>query len=144
MKRPFFSVIIPVYNRASFLRVAAESVLMQTFSDYELLIIDDGSTDNTKETVKRFTGGAVKYIYQKNRGVSSARNKGVKKAKGEFICFLDSDDRWRAEKLEITQGYIKNNPSYKIFHTEEIWYRKGALLSQKIYHKKPKNRSENF
>lgn len=142
MKKPFFSVIIPTYNRADFLKISVESVFRQTFRGFELIIVDDGSTDNTANLVKELSSkdnraNLTRYIYQNHQGVSFARNKGISLAQGKFICFLDSDDRFRAEKLEITRNYIKKYPQYKIFHTEEIWYRNGAILSQKIYHKKP-------
>ncbi|MFA5007865.1 MAG: glycosyltransferase family A protein [Candidatus Omnitrophota bacterium] len=143
MQKPLFSVIIPTYNRAKFLKIALDSIIAQTLNDYEVIIVDDGSTDETKtmlETMRKASSALNKntrYFYHENKGPAAARNYAFKQAKGEFICFLDSDDRFREDKLEITQQYIKNYPQYKIFHTEEIWYRKGALLSQKIYHKKP-------
>ena len=139
MKGVFFSVIIPAYNRKYFLKIAVESVLSQSFQDFELIIVDDGSTDSTKTLIKEYLNFSRKihYLYQENKGPASARNKGIKKAKGEFICFLDSDDRYRINKLEITYEFIKKFPQFKIFHTEEIWYRKGVLLSQKKIHKKP-------
>ena len=141
MKIPFFSIIIPTYNRAQFLKIAIESVLAQTFIDYELIIVDDGSTDETKELISlcamRYAQCAIRYIYQKHLGVTLARNRGVKEAKGRFICFLDSDDRFRSNKLQTTYDYIKNYPKCKIFHTEELWYRNGSILAQKKHHKKP-------
>ena len=139
MKGVFFSVIIPAYNRKYFLKIAVESVLSQSFQDFELIIVDDGSTDSTKTLIKEYLNFSRKihYLYQENKGPASARNKGIKKAKGEFICFLDSDDRYRINKLEITYEFIKKFPQFKIFHTEEIWYRKGSLLPQKKIHKKP-------
>jgi glycosyltransferase involved in cell wall biosynthesis len=142
-KKPFFSVIIPTYNREKFLKIAIRSVLEQSFDNYELIIIDDGSSDGTKEmfegrkTRDEGRGKKIKYIYRGNKGPAAARNQGLKEAKGEFICFLDSDDRFRQDKLKITYEYIKKYPQYQIFHTEEIWYRRGKLLPQKIYHKKP-------
>lgn len=137
MKNLFFSIIIPTYNRAHFLKIAVNSVLSQTFSDYELIIIDDGSNDKTGDAIEKIKDKRIKYIYQSHQGVVKARNKGVIEAKGDFICFLDSDDRFRPQKLEVTHDYIKKYPEYKIFHTEEIWYRKGGFLPQKSYHKKP-------
>lgn len=137
MKNPFFSIIIPTYNRAQFLSIAINSVLQQTFNNFELIIIDDGSDDNTSTIINRYPDKRIVYIPCLHHGVSNARNTGIHTAKGEFICFLDSDDRFRHEKLEITFDYIKRNPQYKIFHTEELWYRQGTLLSQKIHHKKP-------
>lgn len=137
MKNPFFSIIIPTYNRAHFLKIAITSVLRQTFTDWELIVIDDGSTDQTPEVIKQFDDRRLRYLSYAHQGVAAARNAGVKESKGEFICFLDSDDRFRAEKLEITHTCIKSNPSYDIFHTEELWYRQGRLLAQKSHHKKP-------
>lgn len=138
--KPFFSVIIPTYNRYDFLNIAIKSVLTQTFTNFELIIVDDGSNDNTKDMITKIDDSRLSYIYQTNQGVSKARNTGLAQAKGEFICFLDSDDRFRKEKLEITYDYIKNYPDYKIFHTEEIWYRRGTILTQKVEHKKPSGR----
>ncbi len=143
MQKPFFSVIIPTYNRRLFLKIALSSVLAQTFDDYEVVIVDDGSTDKTGEMVEnlaatvRSKAQKIRYFYQQNKGPSAARNLGIKHARGSFICFLDSDDRYREDKLKITCEYIKKYPQYKIFHTEEIWYKYGTLLPQKIYHKKP-------
>jgi glycosyltransferase involved in cell wall biosynthesis len=137
MKHPFFSIIIPAYNRKNFLKIAINSVMCQTFSNFELIIIDDGSDDNTKGIMQEFNDERITYLYQSHKGVSAARNRGVELSQGKFICFLDSDDRFRKQKLEITYNYIQQNPQYKIFHTEEIWYRKGKLLSQKERHKKP-------
>jgi len=143
MQKPFFSVIIPAYNREKFLKIALTSVLAQTFDDYEIIVVDDGSTDETRKMLEGLRtwgtghGEKIKYIYQENKGPAAARNAGVKQAEGKFICFLDSDDRFRENKLKVTYEYIKKYPQCKIFHTEEIWYKDGALLPQKIYHKKP-------
>lgn len=96
------SIILPTYNGASrgFLADAIKSVLNQTYKKFELLIIDDGSTDNTKELCANYPDPRVKYFYQENTGVSVARNNGIQKSSGEFICFLDDDDMWLEEKLE--------------------------------------------
>lgn len=104
----FFSIIIPTYNRAYLLRKAIESVLAQTFSDWELLIVDDGSTDNTKEVVQSYAAkdARIKYIYQKNSERSAARNKGIQKAVGDYICFLDSDDYYLQERLQQLADYL--------------------------------------
>lgn len=134
---PFFSIIIPTYNRLPFLKIALGSALNQNFTDYELIIADDGSTDKTKDFIHNLDYPCLRYFYQKNSGPASARNLGIKKAKGKYICFLDSDDRFRKDKLKITYQHIKQNPSYKIFHSQEIWYRNGKLLRQKKRHKKP-------
>lgn len=90
---PFFSVIIPTYNRATILPRAIQSILNQSFSDWELIVVDDGSTDNTKTTLENFLiESRIKYLFQKNQGVCTARNLGSEKATGNYIAFLDSDD----------------------------------------------------
>src|SRR4051812_14236148 len=87
---PFFSVIIPAYNAANTIRKTLESLQKQTFKDFEILVVDDGSTDNTKEIVEQHS--TVKYIYQNNAGPGKARNNGSKHASGEYLIFLDADD----------------------------------------------------
>jgi glycosyltransferase involved in cell wall biosynthesis len=101
MNTPFFSIILPTYNRAHFLPKAIQSVINQSFTDWELIIVDDGSTDNTSELVESYCkkDKRIRYIYQENEERSAARNKGIELAKGEFICFLDSDDYYLDEKL---------------------------------------------
>jgi glycosyltransferase involved in cell wall biosynthesis len=89
---PYFSIIIPTYNRSHFLPKAIESVLSQSFADWELMVVDDGSTDNTKDVVFSYQDKRIRYMYQQNAERSAARNNGVKNSKGEFILFLDSDD----------------------------------------------------
>jgi glycosyltransferase involved in cell wall biosynthesis len=98
---PFFSIVIPTYNRAGLLRTAVDSVLKQTFTDWELIIVDDGSTDNTSEVVRAIEDERVKYIYQVNAERCAARNNGIEHANGRYICFLDSDDYYLAERLAI-------------------------------------------
>jgi len=134
--KPFFSVIVPSFNRARFLGITVNSVLTQTFEDFELLVIDDGSTDHTDCLVRQFQDPRVRYLRQDNRGVAAARNLGITQARGRFIGFLDSDDRYRADKLLVTREYIRRYKDFRVFHTEEIWYRSGQYLAQKLYHKK--------
>jgi glycosyltransferase involved in cell wall biosynthesis len=129
------SVIIPTFNRFSFLKKTVDSVLNQSYQEFELIIIDDGSTDNTKELIKAY-GRQLKYIYQENKGPAGARNRGIKESNSGFICFLDSDDRWDKHKLAIQLKAMQENPDYLISHTQEIWYRQGKLLNQKDKHKK--------
>lgn len=97
---PFFSVIIPTYNRATKLKEAVQSVCDQSFKNFELIIVDDGSTDNTKQVIESFRDERIKYIYQNNQERSAARNNGIRNAKGTFICFLDSDDLYLPQHLE--------------------------------------------
>ena len=89
---PFFSVVIPTYNRAHLIKETIESVQKQTFSDWELIIVDDGSTDDTKSVVKSVDDKRIQYVFQENAERSVARNNGFRHAKGQYICFLDSDD----------------------------------------------------
>ena len=99
--KPIVSVIIPTYNRAHLISGAIQSVLDQTYQDFELIVVDDGSKDNTEEVVKDFPDPRIRYIrLEENRGAAAARNIGIKAAKGEYIAFQDSDDEWLPEKLE--------------------------------------------
>jgi glycosyltransferase involved in cell wall biosynthesis len=95
---PLVSVIIPTYNRAAFVAKAVDSVLSQTFTDYELIVVDDGSTDGTKDNLNKY-GDRIIYIYQDNSGVSAARNAGITVSRGEWLAFLDSDDEWKPDYL---------------------------------------------
>ena len=96
--RPKVTVIIPTYNRANLVSSAVDSILCQTYDDFELIVVDDGSTDNTKKVLESY-GDKIHYIYQKNLEKSEARNTGIKLAKGEYVAFLDSDDIWFPDKL---------------------------------------------
>ncbi len=134
---PRISVIIPTYNRAAFLKEAIQSVLDQTFNDFELWIVDDGSTDQTKTIVASFDDQRVYSIYQTNQGVSAARNAGLKKSKGELISFLDSDDHWKPEKLGLQVQYHQEHPDILVSQTEEIWIRNGVRVNPMKKHTKP-------
>ncbi len=104
------SVVIPTYNCVKYISEAIESVLAQTYSDNEIIIIDDGSIDNTEQVLQRFVDGKkIRVFFQKNNGPSAARNLGIKVSKGEYIAFLDADDLWVNNKLEKTINFIKNN-----------------------------------
>lgn len=129
------SVIIPTWNRASFVSEAIQSVLKQTRHDFELIVVDDGSTDNTREVVAKY-GSRVRYIYQANQGVSAARNTGIRLAQGEYLAFLDSDDLWQKRKLAVQLEAMQAEPSVKICYTNEIWRRDGKHLNQKKKHQK--------
>jgi len=135
--QPFFSIIIPTFNRKPLLKIAVDSAFNQTFTDFEIIVIDDGSSDDTSEMIRSYEDKRLTFLTQSNHGVAHARNRGLEKASGKFIAFLDSDDRWTKEKLEKTAEYIAQFPSIGIFHTEETWYRRGKFLSHKEKHKKP-------
>ena len=107
---PKVSVIIPTHNRAHFIADTIQSVLDQTFSDFEIIVVDNESTDNTKQVVDGFKDSRIKYIYQENRGVANARNNGIKASSGEYIAFLDSDDMWLPENLELKVKMLDSYP----------------------------------
>lgn len=136
------SVIIPTYNRAVFLSEAIQSVLDQDYFqtgavhiDWELLVIDDGSTDHTREIVKSFKN-RIQYHFQENKGVSAARNLGLRLSQGEFVAFLDSDDLWRQNKISLQMRYLTAHPEAMMCCTEEIWIRNGVRVNPKQKHRK--------
>jgi len=137
MNTPFFSVITPTYNRVKFLSKAVQSVLGQSLNDFELIIIDDGSTDRTRSFVESFADPRIVYQFQKNHGVAHARNRGIELAQSEWIAFLDSDDWWLPQKLDRMHVAIQENPDIKIFHTEEKWFRQGQIHNPKKKYQKP-------
>ncbi len=106
---PKFSVIIPTYNYGHYLAEAIRSVLDQTFLDFEVIVVDDGSADNTSQVVADY-GDAVQYIYQENRGYAAARNLAIRHSSGELIAFLDADDAWLPQKLELQAAYLDRHP----------------------------------
>lgn len=120
------SVVIPTYNRYKVLQRALASVYAQTHQPKEVIIIDDGSTDETSQIIKLFP--EVKYFYQENSGVSSARNLGIKKANCEWIAFLDSDDEWHIDKLQEHLALHRNNPDLQISYTDEKWIREECEI----------------
>lgn len=116
-KTPLVSVIIPTYNRAHTISQAIDSVLNQTYGNLEIIVIDDGSTDNTKEILAPY-GQKITYLSQSNCGVSSARNAGIQQARGEYVAFLDSDDLWYPQKLEKQIEAIQRNKEYALCLTD--------------------------
>ena len=120
---PFYSIIIPTYNRAERLKITINSVLSQTFQDFELLIMDDGSTDNTKLVVRSFKDSRITYLWAKNSGgPATPRNKGLHLAKGEWISFLDADDVLYPNRLAVIFKSIKNFPKTDVFCHNEFLY----------------------
>lgn len=109
---PTVTVIIPTFNRSELVTQAINSVLAQDYGDFEILVIDDGSADNTKQVVAEIKDNRIKYFYKNNGGVSSARNLGLKNAQGQFICFLDSDDLWPANFLQTMIKHLQDSPEY--------------------------------
>lgn len=115
---PFFSIILSTFNRAYLVGRAIESVLAQTFADWELIIIDDGSRDNTFEIIQPFVlnDDRLRYHYAQNRGLAMARNTGIQMSIGEYITFLDSDDEYAPEHLALRAKYLKEHPQVELLH----------------------------
>ena len=131
------SIIIPTHNRALKTARAVMSVLYQRFTDYEIVVVDDGSTDETERVLQQFKG-RIRYVAHKaNRGVSAARNTGIAISKGPLIAFLDSDDYWLPGKLDAQMGFFEENPGALICQTEETWIRNGKRANPRKRHLKP-------
>ena len=127
---PKVSVIIPTHNRAHLIGRSIQSVLNQTYQDFEIIVVDDGSTDNTREVIKEFQrkDKRIKYIkHSKNKGGSAARNTGIKTSRGEYIAFQDSDDEWFPEKLEKQMGFFKNMPAEVGIVYTDMWRITGNI-----------------
>lgn len=123
-----FSIVVPTYNRAAFLSKAIDSVLAQTYTDWELIIVDDGSSDNTREVVSQYTDERITYIYQQNAERSSARNNGIAYAKGDYVCFLDSDNAMLPNRLQLLSETITKAACY----FTDIEYRNEEIGSSVI------------
>ena len=131
ISNPRVSVVIPVYNGERYLADALQSVLSQTFKDFELIIIDDGSTDRSAAIVRKFEGESVHYRLRPNGGVSKARNAGVAIARGEYIAFLDQDDLWLPDKLSVQVAYLDQNQDVGgVYSQGQFWEneRLGSVL----------------
>ena len=134
---PLVSVIIPAFDRAHLLGRAVNSVLKQTFKDFELIVIDDASQDNTCDlNFLKEKNNLTYFCFPEHRGVSAARNFGVQKSKGAWIALLDSDDEWFPEKLEKQLAWHASHPGYRISQTQEIWVRKGVRVNPPKTHEK--------
>ena len=129
------SVIIPTYNRASTLARALDSVFAQTERPLEVIVIDDGSEDETKTLIERDYPEVI-YLSQTNSGVSHARNSGIRQAKGEWLALLDSDDSWLPQKLQLQMASLKLSPQLRVCHTDEIWIRNGTRVNPMNKHAK--------
>lgn len=129
------SIIIPTYNREKYIERAIYSVLNQTVPVAEIIVIDDGSTDNTKNLVENINHEVpIVYKYIENSGPSVARNLGVELSKHELIGFLDSDDHWFQNKISMQLSHLRSRPEYKVCHTGEKWLRRGEHLNKKDIH----------
>ncbi len=126
------SVIVTTYNRRRFLGEALQSVLSQDYGDREIIVVDDGSTDGSREAAG---GLSVGYEWKENGGVSSARNLGIRRARGDYLAFLDVDDLWRKDKLRVQVSAMEAG-GYGISYTDEVWLKDGRRLNQKKRHRK--------
>ena len=115
LEQPFFSVVIPLFNKEKFIKATLQSVINQSYKNFEILIINDGSTDKSLNLTNEFDDKRVKIINQKNRGLSASRNKGVELAKAKYIAFLDADDLWNKDYLSIKYQLINKNSEYAFF-----------------------------
>lgn len=129
------SVIIPTFNRAGLLPRALASVLDQSRPADEIIVVDDGSSDQTRELIQT-EFPTVSLISQNNQGVSAARNRGVEASSGSWLAFLDSDDEWLPEKLEVQMQAAASNPQFSLIHSDEIWFRRGVRVNQMKKHRK--------
>ena len=132
---PRVSVIVPTFNRAGPLAEAIDSVLAQEDVAFELIVVDDGSTDATAAVLSGY-GDRLTVIRQPNRGVSAARNRGVAASRGDLLAFLDSDDLWQPGKLQAQVAFMDAHPSIAICQTEEIWIRNGRRVNPGRRHRK--------
>ena len=112
---PFFSVIIPLYNKEKYIQNTLNCVFNQSFKDFEVIVVNDGSTDGSLEILKKFSDHRLKIIHQKNQGVSVARNIGMENAKADYICFLDADDTWKKNHLHAFYDTITKFPDTKMY-----------------------------
>jgi glycosyltransferase involved in cell wall biosynthesis len=135
MTLPLVSVIIPTFNRASLVREAIASVLAQTYPRIELIVVDDGSNDDTPAVIETFHT-ALTLLRQPHMGVSSARNRGVAASHGELVAFLDSDDLWLPHKVTAQVAVFQEHPQTQACYTDEIWIRRGVRVNQRLIHQK--------
>ena len=135
LNKTLISVIIPTFNRRQVLGRAIDSVLTQTRPADEIIIIDDGSTDGTEAYVRE-TYPDLHYISQPNEGISHTRNQGIKASRGDWLAFLDSDDKWLPRKLEKQLHALNIQPQYNFCHTNDIWFRYGRRVNQGNKHEK--------
>lgn len=139
-RAPAVSVIIPTFNRSAMVLEAVDSVLSQSFRDFELIVVDDGSTDGTADLLAPY-GDRLRLLRQENGGVSSARNCGLRASRAPLMAFLDSDDLWHPEKLSCQASYLRTFPAAALCHTEEIWVRKGVRVNPRDRHAKAEGHS---
>jgi len=125
------SIIIPAYNAADYLKEAVDSVLAQTYKNIEIIVVDDGSTDDTRSALESYVAsGKIKYIYQKNKGLAGARNTGIKNASGKYVAFLDADDLFLPDKVAEQARALEENPGYGVCYSDLLHFSEDG----KVYH----------
>jgi hypothetical protein len=129
---PKVSVIIPTYNSEKYICKAIDSVLMQTYKDFEIIVIDDGSSDNTKDILSKYNG-KIRYLYEDNKGASAARNLGIKESRGEYVAFLDADDIWLADKLKLQVDAINTDPQIALVCTDAESFNEQGIVKTTFF-----------
>ncbi|MCB1761031.1 MAG: glycosyltransferase family 2 protein [Gammaproteobacteria bacterium] len=135
LSTPSISVVIPTHNRSEVLRRALRSIEAQSLPATEIIVVDDGSQDDTAAAVA-LHHPEVRLLGQRQSGVSSARNNGIRQARGDWLALLDSDDEWLPDKLAVQMHVLAEAPAVRLCHTEEIWIRNGRRVNQKKRHAK--------
>lgn len=130
---PVFSVIVPLYNKEQYIKDTLLSALAQTFTDFEIMVIDDGSTDNSSAVVQEINDNRIVYYKTKNSGVSSARNTGIERATGDIIAFLDADDHWEPNHLETLYRLYKENPQAGMLCSRYVIKIGGGVITKPVY-----------
>jgi glycosyltransferase involved in cell wall biosynthesis len=133
---PVYACIIPTFNRPAWTVEAVESVLAQTLGDFECIVVDDGSTDDTADRIVAVGDPRVRLVRQPHRGVAAARNHGVAMSSSPWLAFLDSDDRWLPRKMERQMAFVAANTALRISQTDELWIRRGVRVNPMKKHRK--------
>src|SRR5579872_3523283 len=131
MQSATVSVIIPAYDSERYVADAVRSVLAQTYRPYEIIVVDDGSTDGTARALEAF-GGEIRYLHQDNRGEPAARNTGMRAATGEYIAFLDSDDLWLPQKLELQMAYFAVHPACAFVYSDMSTFDENGVMDASV------------
>ncbi|MCP5463938.1 MAG: glycosyltransferase [Deltaproteobacteria bacterium] len=132
--QPVVSIIIPTHNRQALVLRALESVLLQSFDQFEVIVVDDGSTDNTLSYLQKISDARLRVLAMKHAGVAKARNEGAKIAKADWLCFLDSDDVWRRHKLSEQIRFHHQHSKILLSQTDDVWIRDGVFANKKKEH----------
>jgi glycosyltransferase involved in cell wall biosynthesis len=131
MKPPTVSAVIPVYNNEAYIAAAVKSVLSQTRLPTEIIVVDDGSTDGTAAALK-FCRNSIRYVYQENRGEPAARNRGLRESRCEYVAFLDGDDLWRANKLELQMEHLRRHPNFALVYTDMSTFDENGIIDASV------------